>query len=94
MTQDITPPPRPAGAGQTLVEYILEKTGAAPKPAAAKSAPNGATKGQSLVDYILEKTTGAKAKTNGAASHKDMNGATPPGGTLKDWILSQTSDPS
>ncbi len=149
VTRDIAPPPRPAGAGQTLVEYILEKTGAAPKPApaakpgggslvdyilektgaagkpeqaaakpggtlvdyilektgagASKPAPaatppnsNGAAKGPSLVDYILEKTSGKKAKPNGAAPGEGMNGssalngAPPPGGTLKDWILNQT----
>ncbi len=138
MTQDIAPPPRPAGAGQTLVEYILEKTGAAPKASppsggggtlvdyilektgaapkpAAAAKPGGtlvdyilektgagpkpaapAASGGTLVDYILEKTTGSTAKSNGAAAHKGMNGATPmngappPGGTLKDWILDQT----
>ena len=85
-----------AKPGGTLVDYILEKTGAgASKPPPPASA-NGGPKGPSLVDYILEKT-GAEAKTTGAVAHEGMNGsaalngAPPPGGTLKDWILNQTN---
>ncbi len=73
MTKDITPPPRP----YTLVDYILEKTGA--KPAAP------ASQGGTLVDYILEKT-GARP----AAPPAGANGAAG-GQTLVEYILEKTT---
>jgi 2,5-furandicarboxylate decarboxylase 1 len=68
-------PSRPPGAGPTLVEYILEKVGAAPAaqeaPAASSPPAPPPSGGPSLVDYILEKTAG---KGNGAAPSAAING--------------------
>lgn len=66
------PPPPEAGKQQTLVEYILEKTGGqqveSPAPEPAKQEDGG-----SLVDYILAKTRGLASDSsaisgNGAAA--------------------------
>ncbi len=57
MADVVQTPARPPGAGPTLVDYILEKVGAAPA-----ALPDPARKGgPTLVEYILEKTAGGVA---------------------------------
>ena len=75
--------PSPSGSGPSLLDYILERTGA--KPAAGVAATNGAS------------ADGANAASpdpaaDGADTAK-ANGSPPPsgGGTLKDWILQKTN---
>ena len=81
---------RTPARGPTLVEYILEKTGAKPKPSAPP--PPVPAKG-SLVDYILEKTGAAPKPTPVQPPAYKGNGATPPTGgarSLRDYILEKT----
>ncbi len=71
-----------AAGGPSLVDYILEKTGASPGPSPTG---NGASApGPSLVDYILEKT-GASPSPSPTG-----NGASAPGPSLVDYIREKT----
>lgn len=81
---------------QTLVEYILERTGAKPVPVpetgpAAPPAPSGVKPG-SLVDYILKKTRDAEAATTEKPTEPATAAGRPaaPRGTLVDYILAKT----
>ncbi len=87
------------GKGQSLLDYILAKTGAAPAGSApinasAHVAKPAAPKG-SLVDYILQKTGGAAGEghppLNGASRAEASAGPTNGGGTLVEYILRKTS---
>ena len=71
MSDVVQTPARAPGAGPTLVDYILDKVGAAPASSQGPAEASG-----SLVDYILQKTSGGAAK-NGSAVSGSVPSSTP-----------------